>query len=184
MSRKGRCSDKCIGRTVAYLLHCPRSTVPEVMQACKFTDKESKDVGKHMAVHRADSNTTTNQQRDQQKWEVVVAVIVTAKAPAMTATRQRDGNDATTNQQRDQQKWAVVVVAIATATAAAMTVTTATTATQQRSGDATETVMDSNGWCDDNATATTVMEGVTATQQQWNVMRTMMDGATAMEMAT
>jgi hypothetical protein len=38
------------------------------MRACEFSDKESKDARKQMAVHRADSNATTNQQRDQQKW--------------------------------------------------------------------------------------------------------------------
>ncbi len=42
-------------------LHCPRSTVPEAMRACKFSDKESKGAGKQMAVHRADSNATINQ---------------------------------------------------------------------------------------------------------------------------
>ena len=34
-------------------LHCPRSTVPEAMRACKFSDKESKDAGKQMVVRRA-----------------------------------------------------------------------------------------------------------------------------------
>jgi hypothetical protein len=67
MSGEGRCADKRIGRTVAYLLHCPRLTVPEAMQACRFSDKESKDARKQMAVHRADSNATTNQQWDQAK---------------------------------------------------------------------------------------------------------------------
>ncbi len=97
MSGKGRCADKRIGRTVAYLLRCPRSTVPEAMRACKFSDKESKDARKQMAVHRADSNATTNQQRDQQKWVVVAAAIVTATAAATTATQRRDSN-ATTQQ--------------------------------------------------------------------------------------
>ncbi len=60
MSGKGWCADKRIGSTVAYLLRCPRSTVPEAMRAWKFSDKESKDAGKQMAVHHADSNTTTN----------------------------------------------------------------------------------------------------------------------------
>jgi hypothetical protein len=86
MSGKGWCVDKRIKRTVAYLLRCPRSSVPEAMRACKFSDKESKDARKQMAVHRADSNATTNQLRDQQKWVVVVAAIVTATAVAMTAT--------------------------------------------------------------------------------------------------
>ncbi len=53
MSGKGRCADKRIERTVAYLLRCPRSTVPEAMRACKFSDKESKNAGKQMAVRRA-----------------------------------------------------------------------------------------------------------------------------------
>ncbi len=78
--------DKRIRRTVAYLLRCPRLTVPKGMRVCKFSNKESKDAGKQMAVHRADINATTNQQRDQQKWAVVVAAIVTATAVATTAT--------------------------------------------------------------------------------------------------
>ena len=53
MSGKGWCVDKRIGRTIAYLLHCLRLTVPEAMRACKFSDKESKDAGKQMAVRRA-----------------------------------------------------------------------------------------------------------------------------------
>ena len=89
--------EKRAERTVAYLLRCPRSTVPEAMRACRFSDKESKDSGKQMAVHRADSNATINQRRDQQKWAVVVAAIVTATAAVTTATRRRDG-DATTQQ--------------------------------------------------------------------------------------
>jgi hypothetical protein len=61
------------------------------MRACKFSDKESKDTRKQMAVHRADSNATTNQRRDQQKWAVMVAVIVTATAAA-TATQWCNGD--------------------------------------------------------------------------------------------
>ncbi len=45
----------------------------------------------------------------------------------------------------------------------------ATMAMRWRGGDATETMMDGNGRCDDNATATTALEGVTATRQRWNV---------------
>ncbi len=97
MSGKGQCVDKRTKRTVAYLLRCPRSTVPEAMRVCRFSDKESKDARKQMAVHRADSNTTTNQRRDQQKWAVVVAAIVTATAAVTMATQQRNGN-ATTQQ--------------------------------------------------------------------------------------
>ncbi len=52
MSGKDRCVDKRIECTVAYLLRCPNSTVPEAMRACKFSDTESSNVGKQMAVHR------------------------------------------------------------------------------------------------------------------------------------
>ena len=102
MSGKGRCADKRIGGTAAYLLCCPRSTVLEAMRACKFSDKESKDARKQMAVHRADSNAITNQRRDQQKWVVVVEAIVTAMAAARTATRRRNGNATT---QQPTNKW-------------------------------------------------------------------------------
>ena len=47
-----------------------------------------------------------------------------------------------------------------------------------------ETVMDGDGRCDDNTTATTVMEGATATQRRWNVTMTTMDGVTVTETAT
>ena len=52
MSGKGWCVDKCIECTVAYLLRCPNSTVPEAMRACKFSDKESSNAGKQMALRR------------------------------------------------------------------------------------------------------------------------------------
>ena len=136
MSGKGRCVDKRIQRTVAYLLRCPRSSVPEAMRACKFSDKESSNAGKHMAVRRArekaasgkrippppnviDTSTvgvsTVSPITGANSTRSPVA-IVTATAAAMTATRRRR-NDATTN-------WAVVVAAIATARAAATTGTT------------------------------------------------------------
>ncbi len=62
----------------------------------------------------------------------------------------------------------------------------ATTAMQQRNGNATEMVMDGDGRCIGNATATTAMEGTTATRWQRDVgmMATQQrhDGnATAME---
>ena len=53
MSGKGRCVDKRIERTLAYLLRCPNSTVPEAMRVSKFSDKESSNAGKQMAVCRA-----------------------------------------------------------------------------------------------------------------------------------
>ena len=128
--------DKRIQRTVAYLLRCPRSSVPEAMRACKFSDKESSNAGKQMAVRRArekaasgkrippppnviDTSTvgvsTVSPITGANSTRSPVA-IVTATAAAMTATRRRH-NDATTN-------WAVVVAAIATARAAATTATT------------------------------------------------------------
>jgi hypothetical protein len=44
---------KCIARTAAYLLKCPASSVPQAMWACKYSDKESSNVAKQMAVRRA-----------------------------------------------------------------------------------------------------------------------------------
>jgi len=143
MSGKGRCVDKRIQHTVAYLLRCPTTSVPEAMRACKFSDKESSNAGKQMAVRRArekaasgkrippppnviDTSTvgvsTVSPITGANSTRSPVA-IVTATAAAMTATRRRR-NDATTNQRRDQLKWAVVVAAIATARAAATTATT------------------------------------------------------------
>ena len=59
MSGRGWCADKLIERAIAYLLRCPKSSVPETMWACKFSDKESKNARKQMAVHQADNNATT-----------------------------------------------------------------------------------------------------------------------------
>ena len=53
MSGKGVAIDKRIAATVAYLKRCPASKVPEAMRACKFTNKESCNPAKQMAVRRA-----------------------------------------------------------------------------------------------------------------------------------
>jgi hypothetical protein len=53
MSGRGGRADRRIERTVAYLLRCPRSTVPEVMRASKFSLAESSDLAKQMAVRWA-----------------------------------------------------------------------------------------------------------------------------------
>ena len=45
--------DKRIALTVAYLLRCPRSTVPEAMRACRFSYKESANPTTQMVVRRA-----------------------------------------------------------------------------------------------------------------------------------
>ncbi len=45
--------DKRIATTVAFLLKCPASTVPQAMRACKFSDEESNHAGMQMAVRRA-----------------------------------------------------------------------------------------------------------------------------------
>ena len=57
-------------------------------------------------------------------------------------------------------------------------------ATGRCGGNSTETVMNGDGQCNDNATARVAMEGATATRRQWNVTMVTMDGATAMAMAT
>jgi hypothetical protein len=45
--------DKRIAHTVAYLLKCPASSVPQAMRTYKYSDKESSDATKQMAVRRA-----------------------------------------------------------------------------------------------------------------------------------
>ena len=50
MSGMGRCADKRIERNVAYLLRCPESTVPEAMQACKYSTNKNVNTTKQMAV--------------------------------------------------------------------------------------------------------------------------------------
>jgi hypothetical protein len=63
MSGIGGCADKCMAATVAYILKCPVSTAPQVMRACKFSDKESKNAGKQMAVRRARDKAMAGKKR-------------------------------------------------------------------------------------------------------------------------
>jgi hypothetical protein len=44
---------KRIARTVAYLLKCPASSVPQAMRACKLSNSESSNEAKQMAVRQA-----------------------------------------------------------------------------------------------------------------------------------
>ena len=54
MLGRGGHADKRIAATVAFILKCPASVVPQaMMRACKFSDKESKHAGMQMAVHCA-----------------------------------------------------------------------------------------------------------------------------------
>ena len=53
MSGRGRRVDVRIAHTVAYLLRCPRSSVPEAMRACKFTLDESENRSKQMTIRRS-----------------------------------------------------------------------------------------------------------------------------------
>ena len=62
LGRGGR-ADKRITATVAYILKCPASTVPQAMRACKFTDKESKHAGMQMAVRRARDKALAGKKR-------------------------------------------------------------------------------------------------------------------------
>ena len=50
MSGRGQRVDVCIAHTVAYLLQCPRSLVPEAMRVCKFTLDESENRPKQMTI--------------------------------------------------------------------------------------------------------------------------------------
>ena len=45
--------DMRIAHTVAYLLRCPQSLVPEAMRACKFTLDESENRSKQMTIRRS-----------------------------------------------------------------------------------------------------------------------------------
>ena len=45
--------DVRIAHTVAFLLRCPGSSVPEAMRACKYTLKDRADRSMHMAIHRS-----------------------------------------------------------------------------------------------------------------------------------
>ena len=63
MSGMGGRADKRIAATVAYILKCPASTVPQAMRACKFSDKESKNARKQMAVRRARDKAMAGKKR-------------------------------------------------------------------------------------------------------------------------
>jgi hypothetical protein len=49
---RGR-NGKRIAHTVAYLLKCLALRLPQAMRACKYSDKESSNAAKQMAVRRA-----------------------------------------------------------------------------------------------------------------------------------
>ena len=51
--------DVRIAHTVAYLLRCPRSLVPEAMRACKFTLDESASRSKQMTIRRSFAKKAT-----------------------------------------------------------------------------------------------------------------------------
>ena len=63
MSGKGQCVDKCIERNVAYLLRCLKLSVPEAMRACRFSNKESSNAGKQMAVCRAHEKAASGKRK-------------------------------------------------------------------------------------------------------------------------
>ena len=45
--------DERVAHTVAFLMRCPGSSVPEAMRACKYTLEESGDPAKQMAIRRS-----------------------------------------------------------------------------------------------------------------------------------
>ena len=74
MSGKGRCVDKRIERTVAYLLRCPRSTVPEAMRAWTEGEQQSTSDGtdkggRWLARERRRGNHTTTTVGDDERRE-------------------------------------------------------------------------------------------------------------------
>ena len=76
MSGKGRCVDKRIERTVAYLLRCPRSTVPEAMRAWTEGEQQSTSDGidkggRWLARERRRGDQTTTTVGDDERRERV-----------------------------------------------------------------------------------------------------------------
>jgi len=67
MLGRGGHADKRIATTVAFILKCPASTVPQAMRACKFSDKESKHAGMQMAVRRARDKALAGKKRPPPK---------------------------------------------------------------------------------------------------------------------
>ncbi len=63
MLGRGGHADKRIATTVAFILKCPASTVPQAMRACKFSDEESKHAGMQMAVRRARDKALAGKKR-------------------------------------------------------------------------------------------------------------------------
>ena len=59
MSGRGRRVYAPIAHAVAYLLRCPRSSVPEAMRVCKFTLDESASRSKQMTIHRSFAKKAT-----------------------------------------------------------------------------------------------------------------------------
>ena len=59
MAERGQRVDVRIAHTVAYLLRCPRSLVPEAMRACKFTLDESASRSKQMTIRRSFAKKAT-----------------------------------------------------------------------------------------------------------------------------
>ena len=53
MSGRGRHVDVCIAHTMAYLLRCPLSSVPEAMRASKFSLNESESRSRQMTIRRS-----------------------------------------------------------------------------------------------------------------------------------
>ena len=53
MSGRGRRVDVRIAHTMAYLLRCPRSSVPEAMRACKFSLNKSESRSRQMMIRRS-----------------------------------------------------------------------------------------------------------------------------------
>ena len=58
MSGRGRCVDERVAHTVAFLLRCPGSSVPEAMRACKYTLEEIGDPAKQMVIRRSFAKAT------------------------------------------------------------------------------------------------------------------------------
>jgi len=55
--------DVRIAHTVAFLLRCPDSSVPEAMRACKYTLKDSADRSIQMVIRRSFAKATGGKEK-------------------------------------------------------------------------------------------------------------------------
>ena len=89
MLGRGGHADKCIATTVAFILKCPASTVPQAVRACKFSDKESKHAGMQMAVRRARDKALAGKKRPPPKCDQRIEIREDVRVPAVNCSHRQ-----------------------------------------------------------------------------------------------